>query len=241
MDTLKVERLEQVTLTIQKKFGQQGIQTGRAIQTTNTPRSIATGYILLDEALGIGGLPRHDVTLIDGNPTAGMTTLVYRTIASAQKQGMVGVYLDLSRTFDADYALHQCGIDPDRFLLIYPSDIADGIAIVRDVLLLSYTGVVILDMAFEPVGSTYLELQTSLSRLAVSLKRSSWTLIGLLPQSNRWLSLSSSLHLTITRSAWQYAKNTLVGFHSTVLVKKNSRHPIGKLITISFLFEEEFS
>lgn len=237
MNTLKAERFEQVSLALQRKFGQQVMKTGRSMQT-HQPKGIATGFPDLDEAIGGGGIPKQEITLLDGTPTSGMTTLAYRFIASAQSQKMVSIFLDLSKSFDPEYALEQCHVDPESLLLIYPHDLSHALVILRDILMLSYSGVVVLDTAFEPVVSTLLALQASLVRLRVPLKQSQWTLVGLLPQSKRWLVLPSSLHLTITRLAWQFDYEDVSGLETTIAIRKNAHQSSGKSVTVSLAFQD---
>ncbi|MDE6811825.1 MAG: DNA recombination/repair protein RecA, partial [Muribaculaceae bacterium] len=49
--------------------------------------SVSTGSIGLDNALGIGGVPRGRITEIFGPESSGKTTLAIHIIAEAQKQG----------------------------------------------------------------------------------------------------------------------------------------------------------
>src|SRR5689334_22034181 len=61
------------------------------------PIRISTGVPGLDEILG-GGLPRHRMYLIEGDPGAGKTTLAMQFLLEGVRQGEPGVYATLSET-----------------------------------------------------------------------------------------------------------------------------------------------
>ncbi len=70
------------------KLGEQAAQRGEITV-------IPTGALLLDLALGVGGIPRGRVTELYGPESAGKTTLALHVIAEAQKQGArIGVKID---------------------------------------------------------------------------------------------------------------------------------------------------
>jgi circadian clock protein KaiC len=61
------------------------------------PVRVATGVAGLDEILG-GGLPRHRMYLIEGDPGAGKTTLAMQFLLEGVRRGEPGVYATLSET-----------------------------------------------------------------------------------------------------------------------------------------------
>ena len=61
------------------------------------PVRVSTGVPGLDEILG-GGLPRHRMYLIEGEPGAGKTTLAMQFLLAGARQGERGVYATLSET-----------------------------------------------------------------------------------------------------------------------------------------------
>jgi recombination protein RecA len=63
------------------------------------PGFVSTGSVGLDLALGTGGWPLKQVSVIYGEASAGKSTLAYATIAEMQKSGTVAL-VDLSRDFD---------------------------------------------------------------------------------------------------------------------------------------------
>lgn len=65
---------------------------------------ISTGSILLDKALGIGGLPRGRIIEIFGWESSGKTTIALNVIANAQKKGLKCLLVDAENAFDPEYA-----------------------------------------------------------------------------------------------------------------------------------------
>src|SRR5258706_13857666 len=65
---------------------------------------IPTGNILIDRALGVGGLPRGRVVEIFGPESSGKTTLTLTVVAQAQKRGGLAAFIDVEHALDATYA-----------------------------------------------------------------------------------------------------------------------------------------
>ncbi|MDT8401734.1 MAG: recombinase RecA [Bacteroidales bacterium] len=116
----KLKALEITIGKIEKDFGKGTIMKlgDQAIQDV---RSISTGSIGLDMALGIGGIPRGRVTEIYGPEASGKTTLAIQTIAEAQKAGGVAAIVDAEHAFDRFYA-EKLGVDIDNLLISQPDN-----------------------------------------------------------------------------------------------------------------------
>src|SRR3989475_12119167 len=94
------------------KLGEQAAQRGEIIV-------IPTGALLLDLALGVGGIPRGRVTELYGPESAGKTTLALHVIAEAQKQGGVAAFVDAGHALDPLYA-SRIGVTIDDLLVSQP-------------------------------------------------------------------------------------------------------------------------
>ena len=116
----KLKALEITIGKIEKDFGKGTIMKlgDQAIQNV---RSISTGSIGLDMALGIGGIPRGRVTEIYGPEASGKTTLAIQAIAEAQKAGGVAAIVDAEHAFDRFYA-EKLGVDIDNLLISQPDN-----------------------------------------------------------------------------------------------------------------------
>jgi recombination protein RecA len=80
---------------------------------------ISTGSISLDNALGVGGLPRGRVVEIFGPESSGKTTLALQVIAEAQKAGGTAAFIDAEHALDPKYA-RNLGVDVDNLLVSQP-------------------------------------------------------------------------------------------------------------------------
>src|SRR3984957_18549978 len=56
---------------------------------------IPTGNILIDRALGVGGVPRGRIVEVFGPESSGKTTLTLTIIAQAQKRGGLAAFIDV--------------------------------------------------------------------------------------------------------------------------------------------------
>ena len=89
----KEKAIKTAMTQIERQFGKGSIMKlgGREIQKVPV---INTGSIALDQALGVGGLPRGRVVEIYGPESSGKTTLALHAVAEAQKQGGIAAFID---------------------------------------------------------------------------------------------------------------------------------------------------
>ncbi len=105
-DTLKEkEKALQLALTgIEKQFGKGSImKLGDAAAKINV-QVIPTGFVQIDAALGVGGIPKGRITEIYGPESSGKTTLTLHIIAQAQKNGGIAAFIDAEHALDPVYA-----------------------------------------------------------------------------------------------------------------------------------------
>ena len=92
---------------------------GSASARRGRSRSISTGSLGLDIALGVGGLPRGRVVEIYGPESSGKTTLALHVIAEAQKTGGTCAFVDAEHALDPTYA-KKLGVNIDDLLISQP-------------------------------------------------------------------------------------------------------------------------
>ena len=117
------EKLKTLQLTIDKLEKTCGKGTimklgDNAIEPVET---ISTGSILLDHALGIGGLPKGRVVEIFGPESSGKTTLAIHAIAESQRKGGIAAFIDAEHAFDRTYA-QKLGVDIENLLISQPDN-----------------------------------------------------------------------------------------------------------------------
>lgn len=81
--------------------------------------TISTGSILIDDAIGVGGLPRGRIIEIYGPESSGKTTLSLHAIAQAQKAGGICAFIDAEHALDPSHAA-RLGINVDELIISQP-------------------------------------------------------------------------------------------------------------------------
>jgi len=103
---------------IKTKFGDEAIMTLGEKPKVNVD-AIPTGSIGLDDALGVGGLPRGRIVEVYGPESSGKTTLALHAIAEAQKKGGICAFVDAEHALDPEYA-KRLGVKIDELLISQP-------------------------------------------------------------------------------------------------------------------------
>ena len=118
MDENKKRALSAALTQIERQFGKGSVMRmgDRVIEPVEI---IPTGSLMLDIALGIGGLPRGRVVEIYGPESSGKTTLTLQAIAQCQKQGGTAAFIDAEHALDPIYAA-KLGVNVDDLLLSQP-------------------------------------------------------------------------------------------------------------------------
>jgi recombination protein RecA len=103
---------------IEKQFGQGAVmRLGENIGMQ--VEHIKTGSISLDNALGIGGMPKGRIVEIYGPESSGKTTLALHVVAEAQKAGGTAAFIDVEHALDPVYS-KALGVDIDSLLVSQP-------------------------------------------------------------------------------------------------------------------------
>ena len=117
---------------------------------------IPTGNILIDRALGVGGLPRGRVVEIFGPESSGKTTLTLTVIAQAQKRGGLAAFIDVEHALDPIYA-RKLGVNIDDLLVSQPSSGEEALRIVETLVRSNALDVIVLDSVAALVTKQELE------------------------------------------------------------------------------------
>ncbi len=81
--------------------------------------AISTGSLLLNHALGVGGLPRGRVIEIFGPEASGKTTLALHAVAQAQKRGGMCAFIDAEHALDSTHAA-RLGVNVQDLVISQP-------------------------------------------------------------------------------------------------------------------------
>ena len=105
---------------------------------------ISTGSISLNNALGVGGLPRGRVIEIYGPESSGKTTLAIHAIAEAQKAGGIAAIIDAEHAFDRFYA-EKLGVDIANLLISQPDSGEQALEVADQLIRSSAIDLVVID------------------------------------------------------------------------------------------------
>lgn len=135
--------LELAVAQLQRQYG-----TGAVMRLGSTSikpwDAIPTGAMTLDNALGIGGLPRGRVVEIFGPESSGKSTLALSAVAKAQQMGLTCAYIDAEHALDPVY-MNDIGVDLDNLLLAQPDYGEQGIDIADRLLRTGEIGLIVVD------------------------------------------------------------------------------------------------
>lgn len=106
--------------------------------------AISTGSILLDDAIGVGGVPRGRITELYGPDSSGKTTLCQHIIASAHKQNELAAFIDVEHAMDPSYA-ERCGVDFSKLYISQPNFAEEALGIADALIRDGNVAVVIID------------------------------------------------------------------------------------------------
>jgi len=139
----KKKALDTALAQIEKDFGKGAVM--RLGENSHVVvEAVPTGSLALDNALGIGGVPKGRIIEIYGPESSGKTTLALHIVAEAQKRGGEVAFIDAEHALDPVYA-QALGVDIDSMLISQPDTGEQGLEICEALVRSGAIDVVVVD------------------------------------------------------------------------------------------------
>ncbi len=166
--TEKEKALKNTINSIRQEFGEGSIMRLGNNQSMNV-KTIPTGAINIDIALGVGGIPKGRIIEIYGNESSGKTTLGLHIIAEAQNQDGTAAFIDVEHALDPNYA-ENLGINIDNLLISQPDNGEEALEIVESLIRSNAIDVIIIDSVAALVPTKELEGKMGDSHVALQAR-----------------------------------------------------------------------
>lgn len=229
----------------------------------------STGSMLLDQALGINGLPYGRIIEIYGPESTGKTTLALMALAQVQKTEQKVAFIDAEHALDAQYC-QKLGINLDEFLLAQPDSGEQALEILEMLIKSQAVAMIVVDsvaalvpeielsgeITDQTIGAQARLMSKALRRLSPLIAKHNCSVIfinqlrqkiGMLYQNaevtpgGKALKFYSSIRLDVRKGEQIIVGQEVVGHKIKIKVVKNKLAAPYKIAIVDFYFQSGIS
>lgn len=170
----KIKAIDTAIAKIEKQFGKGAIMK-YGDKEVEKVEVISTGCLAIDNALGVGGIPKGRIIEIYGPESSGKTTVALHVVAECQKNGGYCAYIDAEHAIDPVYA-EKLGVNLSDLYISQPDSGEQALEICENLVSTGAIDLVVVDSvaALTPkaeidgeIGDNFIGLQARLMSQAL--------------------------------------------------------------------------
>ncbi|CAH1755732.1 9160_t:CDS:10 [Entrophospora sp. SA101] len=258
--------IKNIIESITKDYGE-GVITTLGESKLQAQKTLSTGSLLLDQAIGTGGYVCGKIVEIFGLESSGKSTLALHAVSECQKLGKTAAYIDLENGLDIKY-VRSIGVKSEDLILAYPGSGEEGFEIMSklikggiDLIIVDSVSNLVprvqLEISLEKpkIGSHALLMSLGLRRLKNELVNKETIVIFINQIRNKIstgyyggnpetttggmaLNFDSDLRIKLKRKDKIEKNNELVGIEVEARVVKNKLAAPGKTANLEIIFAQ---
>lgn len=166
-ETKEIDPIAEVIKNLNKEYGD-----GTLMIYDQMPEKIeviSTGSLNLDQALGIGGVPRGRIIEIFGAESSGKTTICLHIIANCQKAGGKAAFIDTEHSLDPIYS-ESLGVKMNELIVAQPEYAEMALEVVDALVRTNKVDCIVIDSVAGLVPKVELEGEYGQSHMGVQAR-----------------------------------------------------------------------